>query len=386
MANYLKRVIAAGARVRSTARPSIQTAAIVPSIPVTSFPLPSSPSVNEVPPPLYQSSASSPQPGFAAPPEPSEEIATGGFATHVQRGDATGTAASATKEPPERGAQVPVPLSVAIARMTSRTRVVAPKELRAQPLAPLMSKTSSIEVTNMITAVGGHVRGSGSSARGEADTSSTATASPAPAAVRQVVKTAPASDIRGAPTIAPPGTEVVTKSASTPGALLTAPHEPSSDDQELEFFVKNVGTESESKVRSGGTQSFREVSSLGGKPRPVPEDVVKTRTPADSFPTASVLLQTEPKSGERPTEANEPSESQVLGIKPKMVRAVATPPIGVLERSASNRGRITIGRLDVQVNNRQRVPPNIAPQRAPVVAPRSGYIEALYLERLALRP
>jgi hypothetical protein len=376
MANYLERVIAAGARVRSTARPSMQTAAIVSSIPVASFPPTSAPA--NVPPPSRQPSVSMTHPSFAPAPEPSEEIKIGNVANHAQQSDATDTATSAIKAPPERVAQVPVPLSVALARMTSSTRVVAPKGLRAEPLAPVMSKTTSIEVTNMIAAVGGHLRASGSSVAREPDTSSIATESTGPVSARRVAETAPPAGDLDAAAIAPAGTEVVTKSDSTPGALVMESHEVSSGDREPQPWAK---TATESEVRPARTESFREVPSLAGKPRPVPDEVSMSRTPLDSFPTAPVLPQPEAKPDERPTEANELSDSQVIGIKPKLVGSVATP----LERRAPNRGRITIGRLDVQVNNQRRLP-NIASDRAPVVAPRTGYIEALYLERLAMRP
>jgi hypothetical protein len=304
---------------------------------------------------------------------------TGSRAVPPEQPEPTEISTSALKSRPEGIAKAPVPLSVAIARMASSTRMIAPKELRAQHQTSIMSKVSSIEATNMIAAGRGHLQLSVPGPAGDAKNPSTATRSaptePAPAA--RMLHTATATSL---------GTESVTKSDSTRGAPPTPSREPLSRDQEPQPPAKVAAMQLELESRRATAKAFGEVPSPIGEPNRAQVQVVRDDTPPDSLRAGSAPRPSESESGELQARPNHLAESQAIGIKPRLVESLAAPPIALPVRGSTDRGRITIGRLDVQVNNHRRVQPNAAAERAPVFAARSGYVEALCLERLLMRP
>jgi hypothetical protein len=78
-------------------------------------------------------------------------------------------------------------------------------------------------------------------------------------------------------------------------------------------------------------------------------------------------------------------EFRAIQIKPRPSQPAAAPAIVVEERGNPRQSRITIGKVDVQVNNRRPVQ-NVVSSRMPSHGPRSDFLEARYLSRFPMRP
>ena len=163
MSNYLQRVIAAGGRTSSLATPPPPVPTVIPAavVPALAHPLDVQPTETESASAATNSgmSATVPVPAINVPEinervqQSSDERPTPSITVPL----APTRSPSATPVPPAPP-QVPprpVPLSVAIARMTSATRIRAPKGLRpSMPMPPVQApKFSSIEGTNLVAAV-----------------------------------------------------------------------------------------------------------------------------------------------------------------------------------------------------------------------------------------
>jgi hypothetical protein len=150
------------------------------------------------------------------------------------------------------------------------------------------------------------------------------------------------------------------------------------------------------KMSSIGTTSL--MAAVTSRNVPASRTKVESATQAAQPVTADPVAP-EPKAVVRPTNnsardsASQPepegssvaTEFRAIQIKPSPPQSPAAPLVAVAERAPSRQSRITIGKVDVQVNN-QRHPRSIVPNRKPSGGPRSNFFEARYLSRFPLRP
>ena len=374
MANYLQRVIAAGARLRSTARPPLMGSAIIPSI-AAPMVLPVSeeqpheaetltqPSILQSPQTVPASTLPGSTPARSTPaastPVASTEpsIAEEGIVPSSEA-PTRQAAAPAIERPTRPGAQPPVPLSVAIARMTSQTLIVVPKALRPQKPMPSYARESSIQVRNVIAAAAtqsGHLgasqpedrRANGDELRRKPDAVAATTASPRPRQMpehyepRTTVSVTPAA-ARESP--APGATRIVTKELTVAREVKTSP---------------GIAINGEPAAKPRPTAQSEGV--VVARPVPVPQ------------------------------KADGVLEPHAIGIKPKILASAIVPPVAAPERGHTRQSRITIGKIDVLVDNHRLMQTSgkggtVVVRRVPPAPTRSDHLATFYLGRFFIRP
>jgi hypothetical protein len=340
MANYLQRVITAGERIQSSARPSAPAPAVLPQVLPAPFPEPGEwrteaagkaaepVVVPATPPPVPKT----PEQTRPAPRDQEQAIpaATVPPKTSAETGEA----------PKPRPPQQPVPLSVAIARLSSGVRIQAPKALRPRAPVPPGPVPTFLQ--------------------------------PPKSAPRMAESSGPEKGVGS------PKPEVVGGQGASPAAPTGA----------VAASVRPA------QAPSPASEGSRGVTVQANAPRPPVAETKPAAPTRPSTPPVHDLAHTARPSGqrvaERPPERAPKSESSAAADA-RVIQALArpaAPPVPAMvvqERSNTRRSRISIGKVDVQVNNHRQQQTSF-PARAAVSGARSDFLETRYLSRFPLRP
>jgi hypothetical protein len=324
MANYLQRVITAGARIHSPAKPPVAAPTILPA----AFVAPPAPTAPDVSLPRSTKRAVPQTPERIVPPIEKSTVPT-----------------APPQAVPPIANRPPVPLSVAIARLTSGPPIRAPRGIRADvPLPqPPRAEVPRIEMPHIA--------------------SKPTEPSPKPAVAH------PDAEPRATtppPEIQKPAFDADVHVAPVPAAPIALPQY---------VPVSEAKQESKPPVQKQSPRKPPEPTPV--QPRIEPRHVDR---PTKLIEETSVRAT--PPIEAKPAPAQRNPKIEPIRIKPKSSEQPLTPAIAP-ERTESRKSRITIGQVDVQVNN-QRAAPATAP--APAAGPRTDFFEARYLNRFSMRP